>query len=254
MRITTWNVNGLRAAAKKRFTDHVREIAPDALLMQEVRALPEQLPPTIAAPDGWHALWHPAERKGYAGTAIWSRRAPSAIARGFGPADTEGRVLSAHVDGVQLVSLYLPSGASSPERQAAKDAFLISFEPWLRELLAASHPVIVGGDFNIAPTADDIWDPVGNKNNSGFLPHEREWFAGLLDAGWTDLVRAHIGPSKRPYSWWSNRGQARAKDRGWRIDHLIGNAAAAKRSVAASIHREGGLDTSDHAPVTVELR
>lgn len=251
MRITTWNVNGLRAALSKRFHRHLRVIEPDVLLLQEVRALPEQLP--FRKPRGFHAHWHPAERKGYSGVAVWTRRPSVRIAAGPGAPDPEGRVLVVEVGGIRVISAYGPSGSSGPEAQARKDAWMEAFRPWAAEQLAQDRPVILGGDLNVAPTERDIHDPRGNRENSGFLPHERRWFADLLADGWVDLVRAKVGEVQGPYSWWSNRGRARELDRGWRIDHLLGNRSAAERLLAASIHRAGGLDTSDHAPVTVEL-
>jgi len=253
MRITTWNVNGLRAALRKGFENHLEQVAPDVLLLQEVRSTPEQLPWT--EPPGWHPLWHPAERKGYAGVATWSRSPPVLVGTGVaGAPDPDGRVLHARVDGIEVVSVYAPSGSASPEAQTRKDRWMEAFLPFAAAVAASTHPVVLGGDLNVVPTERDIHDPKGNKNNSGFLPHERLWFAALLEAGWVDLVRVALGPVQGPYSWWSNRGQARALDRGWRIDHLLGNAAAAERLVGASIHRPGGLEVSDHAPVTVELR
>jgi exodeoxyribonuclease-3 len=163
-------------------------------------------------------------------------------------------VLRARVDWLQVVSLYLPSGSSGPERQAIKDTFMEDFLTWARPLAALDEPVLIGGDFNVAPTPDDLFNPTGNKKNSGFLEHERAWFASLLESGWTDLFRSHRGPGKGPWSWWSNRGRARELDRGWRIDFVLGNAAATKRLKSASIHREAGVTVSDHAPVTIELR
>ncbi|MCA9491761.1 MAG: exodeoxyribonuclease III [Myxococcales bacterium] len=251
MRITTWNVNGLRAALSKNFQRHVRRIGPDVLLLQEVRALPEQLP--FRKPRGFHAHWNPAEKKGYSGVAVWTRGRSERIATGLGTDDPEGRVLMVDVHGVRVISAYGPSGSSGPEAQARKDLWMEAFRPWAAALLAEDRPVIVGGDLNVAPTERDIHDPRGNKNNSGFLPHERQWFADLLDDGWVDLVRAQVGEAQGPYSWWSNRGKARELDRGWRIDHLLGNRAAAERVVGAEILRQGGLDTSDHAPVSIVL-
>lgn len=254
MRVVTWNVNGLRAALRKGFADHLAAIAPDALMLQEIRVVPEQLPGKWAAPEGWHVSWHPAEKKGYAGTSTWTREPHVELGRGLadGP-DPQGRVLRARVDGVQLVNVYLPSGSSGPERQAAKDAWIEAFLPWATALAASDEPVVLGGDLNIAHTPDDIHNPTGNKKNSGFLPHERAWFTALLEAGWTDLLRAHVGPRKGPYSWWSNRGRARELDRGWRIDYLLGNAAAAVRAQRVWIVREAGLTVSDHAPVCLDL-
>lgn len=255
MRIITWNVNGLRAALRKGFLDHVERLAPDVMLLQEVRALPEQLPKPVADPSGWHVRWHPAEKKGYAGTAIWSRRPLDELGRGMerDDADREGRVISARVDGVRLVSIYLPSGSSNEERQAAKEAWMARFAPWAEALLRSGEPVILGGDLNIAHTDSDIHNPSGNKNNSGFLPHERAWFTELLAQGWHDVLREQVGAQKGPYSWWSNRGRARELDRGWRIDYLLASPAVAGRVRGASIHRQGGIEVSDHAPVIVDL-
>jgi exodeoxyribonuclease-3 len=113
--------------------------------------------------------------------------------------------------------------------------------------------VVVGGDLNIAHTEQDIFYAAGNKKNSGFMPHEREWFGDVLKTGWSDFIREHYGDIDGPYSWWSNRGKARELDRGWRIDYLLGNSAASKRFVDAAIHRPGGMTVSDHAPVTINL-
>lgn len=253
MRITTWNVNGMRAAIRKGIADHLERINPDVLLLQEVRALPEQLPEGWAAPEGWHVHWHPAEKKGYAGTAVWSRKPMKVLGTGLDGDDPEGRVLRVKVGGVQLVSVYLPSGSSSPERQAKKDEWMDVFRPWAQDLFKSRTPVVMGGDLNIAHTASDIFYAKANEKQSGFLPHEREWFGDVLDDGWRDFVREHYGDVQGPYSWWSNRGKARELDRGWRIDYLLGNKAAGKRWENASIDRQGGLEISDHAPVTIEL-
>ncbi len=255
MRITTWNVNGLRAAIRKGFGDCLAQIAPDVLLLQEVRALPEQLPPEWQEPAGWHVHWHPAEKKGYAGTAVWSRWPMEVLGVGLddGCDDREGRVLTVRVQGVILASIYLPSGSSGPERQKVKDAWMDRFFPWAQRMVAKRTPVVLGGDLNIAHTERDIYYAKGNANSSGFLPHERQWFGQLLETGWNDFVREQFGDVDGPYSWWSNRGKARELDRGWRIDYLLGNRAVAKRFSDAAIHRAGGLTVSDHAPVTINL-
>ncbi len=255
MRITTWNVNGLRAALRKGFSDHLDRVGPDVLLLQEVRALPEQLPMPWAAPEGWDVHWHPAQKKGYAGVSVWSRKPMKVLGTGLDESDEdpEGRVLRVKVDGVRLVSIYLPSGSSGDHRQVEKEKWMARFMPWARELAKSRVPTVLGGDFNIAHTERDIFYAKSNEKTSGFLPHERAWFGELLDAGWRDLVREHHGEVQGPYSWWSNRGQARALDRGWRIDYLLANRAAAKRFEAAEIDREAGLAVSDHAPVSVDL-
>ncbi len=259
MRVTTWNVNGLRAALRKGFAAHLDVIAPDVLLLQEVRALPGQLPEGWAEPAGWHVTWHPATKAGYAGTAVWSRRPHTVVGRGLGDgvADDDGRVLRVRVDGeagpVQVASVYLPSGSSSPQRQVGKEAWMQRFLPWAISLRRARTPTLIGGDLNIAHTERDIFYAKSNEKNSGFLPHERAWFGGLLGCGWRDLVREHAGDVDGPYSWWSNRGRARGLDRGWRIDYLLANAAAAGRFRSATTHRDAGLACSDHAPVSVDL-
>lgn len=255
MRITTWNVNGLRAALRKGFEDHLARVSPDVLLLQEVRALPEQLPMQWVAPDGWHVHWHPAKKKGYAGVAAWSRVPMKVLGTGLGDDDddTEGRVLRVKVSGIQIVSVYLPSGSSGDHRQVEKEKWMARFMPWARTLANSRVLTLLGGDFNIAHTERDIFYAKSNEKTSGFLPHERAWFGDLLDLGWRDLVREHVGKVQGPYSWWSNRGRARELDRGWRIDYLLANRAAAKRFNAATIDREAGLTVSDHAPVSVDL-
>ncbi len=253
MRIATWNVNGLRAAIRKGFAGAIARIKPDVLLLQEIRVQPGQLPNEWVSPDGWHVLWHPAERKGYSGTAIWSRYPMTLLGTGLDNDDLEGRVIRVRIQGFELASIYLPSGSSGDERQKVKEAWMAKFLPWTRQFLGKRTPVILGGDLNIAHTEQDIFYAKSNAKTSGFLPHEREWIGGLFDIGWNDFIRQHFGDIQGPYSWWSNRGQARELDRGWRIDYLLGNAAAAKRFQSASIDRQGGLTVSDHAPVVIDL-
>ncbi|MGC6515101.1 MAG: exodeoxyribonuclease III [Myxococcota bacterium] len=254
MRVGTWNVNGMRAALRKGFAEHLEAVAPDVLLLQEVRALPEQLPVAWRAPEGWHVTWHPAEKKGYSGVAIWTREPHHVVAHGLGGPDEEGRVLTVEVGDLTVVSVYLPSGSSGEHRQAIKDAWMPTFQQWARRWLDSPKPVIMGGDFNIAHTENDIHNPRGNKKSSGFLPHEREWFGELLAEGWHDVQREQAGEVKGPYSWWSNRGRARELDRGWRIDYLLANDAAHKAwSGEATTRRASGLTVSDHAIVHADF-
>ena len=253
MRILTWNVNGLRAAIRKGFADHLTRLKPDVVLLQEVRALPEQLPVGWDSPKGWEVIWHPAEKKGYAGTAVWSRFPMEEVGRGILKRDPEGRVLRVRIEGIQLISVYLPSGSSGEERQKRKETWMKSMLPWTKKLVGLDEPVVMGGDFNIAHTEKDIFYAKGNEKNSGFLPHERRWMGRLLKSGWSDYVREHYGDIQGSYSWWSNRGRARELDRGWRIDYLLGNESAAARFRFANVDREGGLTISDHAPVIIEL-
>ena len=253
MRIVTWNVNGLRAALRKGFLDHIAILNPDVVLLQEIRVLPEQLPECYRNPEGWHVIWHPARRKGYAGTAVWSRTTLTEEERGATCPDPEGRVLRVSTQGMQFISAYLPSGSSGDHRQAIKERWLDRFRAWADGLVATRAPIIIGGDFNIAHTERDIFYAKSNEKNSGFLPCERAWMGRLIASGWRDFTREQYGDIQGPYSWWSNRGQARALDRGWRIDYLLGNAAAAKRVQSAHIDRTGGMTISDHAPVVVDL-
>ena len=254
MRIITWNVNGFRAAIRKGLQDHLDALMPDIILFQEVRALPDQLPKEFADPDGWHVVWHPAEKKGYSGTAIWSREPIQVRGRGIGPQDTEGRVLHVSTSGMDVISVYLPSGSSGDERQEIKEGWMAAFRPWADKIRRKRTPVLMGGDLNIVHTARDIFYAKANENTSGYLPHERAWIGDLFHSGWHDFLRESAGNIQGPYSWWSNRGQARALDRGWRIDYLLGNAAAAKQFTSSHIHRNGGLVISDHAPVIVDLK
>jgi exodeoxyribonuclease III len=253
VRITTWNVNGLRAALKKGFAEIIEQIQPDVLLLQETRSLPEQLPAEWAAPEGWHVHWNPAEKKGYSGTAIWSRLPMKVIGTGLDAGDPEGRVIRAKIDGVEVVSVYLPSGSSGDARQQVKEVWMKDFSQWLSGLASSRTPVVIGGDLNVAHTERDIFYAKANEKMSGFMPHEREWIGTVIASGWDDFVRQHYGEMQGPYSWWSNRGRARELDRGWRIDYLLGNKAASQRFTTADICREGGMTVSDHAPVTIEI-
>ena len=256
MRITTWNVNGLRAAIRKGFAEQLLEINPDVLLLQEIRVRPDQLPAEWASPTGWHVTWHPAEKPGYAGTAVWTRLPHRVIARGLHdePACDQGRLLHVAVENLEVASVYLPSGSASAESQSRKEGWMARFRDWADQASQRTSPLLIGGDLNIAHTPRDIFYAKSNQKQSGFMPHEREWFSSLLESGWQDLVRQHAGDVDGPYSWWSNRGQARAKDRGWRIDYLLANRPAAKMFQAAHTHREAGLLVSDHAPVSVDLK
>ncbi len=254
MRITTWNVNGLRAAIRKGIDEYLDKIKPDVLLLQEIRVVPEQLPEEWREPAGWHVHWHPAEKKGYSGTAIFSRKPFKVVSKGTSSeeSDSEGRLISVDCDGLSISSVYLPSGSSAPERQAVKETWMVNFRSWADEY-RVNGPAIFGGDLNVAHTERDIFYAKSNAKTSGFMPHEREWFGELLESGWHDLTREHFGDIQGPYSWWSNRGKARELDRGWRIDYMLANAAVAKRFRKATIHREGGLTVSDHAPVSIDL-
>ena len=257
MRIVTWNVNGIRAAIRKGFDKFVDKIDADVWMLQEVRCLPEQIPANWSIPEGSEMILHPAQKKGYSGVATISKIEMTEVSRGMegalDPNDSEGRVLVTMHDDILLVNTYLPSGSSKEERQQYKETWMSQWRDFIHPLLESDKTVIVAGDLNIAHTENDIWNPKGNAKSSGFLPHEREWFSELLNDGWHDLFREHVGPDAKIFSWWSNRGQARAKDRGWRIDYLLGNQAARDRLISVEIDRQGGLEVSDHAPVILDI-
>ena len=193
-----------------------------------------------------------AQRKGYAGVGMYCRRAPDPVSTGFGSSefDTEGRFLRADFGRLSIVSMYLPSGSSSAERQQAKFRFLAGFMPALERLAASGREFIVCGDWNIAHRAIDLKNWRSNQKNSGFLPEERAWLTGVFErAGWVDVFR-RLDPRPEQYTWWSNRGQAWAKNVGWRIDYQIATPGIAARAVKASIYKARRF--SDHAPLTID--
>ena len=257
MRFVSWNVNGLRAAIRKGIDGYFTMLNPDVTMLQETRSLDEQLPPNWSWPASWHVTLQPAEKKGYSGVAIATVGEHAVLERGKGGKldgnDTEGRVLVCEYKGVLCINTYLPSGSNKDERQHFKEGWMEEWRTWLRPFLDEQRPVVVCGDLNIAHTEDDIWNPKGNANISGFLPQERAWFSELLGDGWTDAFRHVAGEGVKTYSWWSNRGQARGKDRGWRIDYFLLNQAALEVLQDCFIVRQGGLDVSDHAPVVLDL-
>ena len=257
MRFVSWNVNGLRAAIRKGIDSYFDDLDADVTMLQETRTLEEQLPKNWTWPAGWHVTLHPAEKKGYSGVATASKQPHNVLFRGHGgstdPSDSEGRVLVCELDGMVCINTYLPSGSNKEERQQFKEQWMEQWRSFLLPYFDDKRPVIVCGDLNIAHTEDDIWNPKGNAKSSGFLPHERSWFSDLLDDGWTDAFRHLAGEGDKTSSWWSNRGQARVKDRGWRIDYFLLNKAATLALKDCFIVRQGGLDVSDHAPVVLDL-
>jgi len=257
MRIVSWNVNGMRAAIRKGIDRYFEELDADIWMFQEIRCLEEQLPKEWAIPNGYSWILHPAEKKGYSGVATMAKSEFEELGRGKGGVidtdDSEGRVLITRHGNLTLVNTYLPSGSAKEERQHYKEKWMDEWRNFVSKMLTLDEPVILAGDLNIAHTENDIWNPKGNVNTSGFLPQEREWFTQLLGDGWHDLFREYVGEGEKKYSWWSNRGQARIKDRGWRIDYFLGNNAAFSMLSSCRIERRGGLEVSDHAPVILDL-
>ncbi|MFG3022171.1 exodeoxyribonuclease III [Streptomyces sp. NPDC048254] len=260
--VTSVNVNGLRAAAKKGFVEWLAETSADVLCLQEVRAEPQQLPEGVRAPGGWHVVHAPAAAKGRAGVSLYTRREPDRVRVGFGSRefDASGRYVEVDLPGVTVASLYLPSGEVGTERQDEKYRFMDEFLAYLKELreraAADGREVVVCGDWNIAHQQADLKNWRGNTKNSGFLPEEREWLGSVLDpadGGYVDVVRALHPEVEGPYSWWSYRGRAFDNDAGWRIDLAVATPGLAARAVKAVVERAASHDErwSDHAPVTV---
>jgi exodeoxyribonuclease-3 len=260
--VTSVNVNGLRAAAKKGFVEWLADTSADVLCLQEVRAEPEQLPEAVRAPEGWHVTHAPAAAKGRAGVSLYTRREPDRVQVGFGSAefDAGGRYVEADLLGVTVASLYLPSGEVGTERQDETSRFMGEFLAHLRELreraAADGREVLVCGDWNIAHQQADLKNWRGNTKNSGFLPEEREWLTSVLTpgvGGYVDVVRALHPETEGPYTWWSYRGRAFENDSGWRIDYHVATPGLAARAVKGSVERAAthAERWSDHAPVTV---
>ena len=254
VRIITLNLNGIRSAWSKGVLPWIAAQKADFVCLQELKAQEGDLTDDMRKPDGLHAYYHAAEKKGYSGVGLWCRREPDEVKIGLGNAefDAEGRYLQADFGKLSVVSLYLPSGSSSPERQEAKFRFMDFFYPHLVELARSGRDVVVCGDWNIAHREIDLKNWKGNRKNSGFLPEERAWIGSVLDdAGWSDVYRRlHPETTDACYTWWSNRGQAWAKNVGWRIDYQLATPTLAATARSASIHKEQRF--SDHAPLTID--
>ena len=255
MRIVSWNVNGLRAAAKKGFLDWLDADGADIVGLQEVRARPEQLPAAVREPEGRHTHWVAAERKGYSGVGLLSRVAPDEVVEQLGePAmDTEGRFHLARFGPLQVVNAYFPNG-SGRDRDNSRIPFKLDFYRRVFDLMddALRHdqPALVMGDFNTAHEEIDLARPRQNVETSGFRPEERAEITRWLDAGWVDTFRA-LHPNEARYSWWSQRRGVREKNIGWRIDYVLATPAAMRHVRAAFIDVD--VFGSDHCPVGVEL-
>ena len=258
LRIISLNLNGIRSAWNKGVYPWLQTEAPDIVCLQELKAQHIDLGAEMLNPGGWSARYHTAAKKGYSGVGLWSRREPDQVQEGIGDAefDAEGRYLRADFGRLSVISLYLPSGSSSPERQEAKFRFMARFYPILCELAASGRDVVVCGDWNIAHKEIDLKNWKSNQKNSGFLPEERDWMTKLLHTtdptgGLVDVYR-QLQPTatETAYTWWSNRGQAYAKNVGWRLDYHLATPALASLARSENIYKD--VKFSDHAPVTVD--
>jgi len=224
----------------------------DLVCLQETKAQVHQLSDPVFHPKKWHTEYHDAQKKGYSGTAILSKLKPAKVICGLGIdwIDCEGRYLEYRFGNLSVISLYMPSGSSGDERQAFKIRMMDAFLPHLKKLRAAKRSVIICGDWNIGHTEADIRNWRGNRKNSGFLPEERAWIGSLFDThGYCDAFR-QLPQKEHEYTWWSQRGQARAKNVGWRIDYQIASDDLAAKVSKTRIYRDRVF--SDHAPLIID--
>lgn len=252
MRIISFNANGLRSAASKGFFDWFADQDCDLLCVQETKAQEHQLTGDAFQPAGYRSFFRDAStRKGYSGVAIYSRREPDEVrtALGWADFDEEGRYIEARFGNLSVVSLYFPSGSSGEVRQAYKFRCMDWFGPILDDWLASGRDYVVCGDWNIVRSEKDIRNWRSNQKNSGCLPEERAWMNGLVERGWIDSYR-HLRPEGEDYTWWSQRGAARANDVGWRIDYQMVSPGLAAKLRDCAIYLEPKF--SDHAPCAVD--
>jgi len=256
-RLTSLNLNGIRSAASKGVEAWLEDHVPDCICVQEIKAQLPDLADKFDRLAGLRGYFHLAEKKGYSGVGIYTRHEPSAVIAGYGSPefDAEGRYLEARFDTLErkfsVISAYFPSGSSGPERQQAKYRFLGEFYPVLQRL-KAERDFVLCGDVNIAHQEIDLKNWKSNQKNSGFLPEERAWMSRVLDELQLVDVYRRLKPdaTSESYTWWSNRGQAYAKNVGWRLDYHLATPAIAALARGESIYK--GQKFSDHAPITIE--
>jgi exodeoxyribonuclease-3 len=251
LRITTFNANGIRAAARKGFLAWLRRTSPDVLCIQETKAQEHQLPPEALDLSDYSYAFVDAVKKGYSGVAIYAKRPPQEIVRGFGmpDMDAEGRCVRFDWDALSIASIYVPSGTSGEERQRVKESFLERYLAQLAAMRSDGRSYVLCGDFNIAHRDIDTFDPVANARVTGFLPQERAWMDTVVEhVGWVDAFREVDRETKR-YTWWSNWPGAFERNLGWRIDYQLVTPDLAAFVRSAAIYRDERF--SDHAPLTI---
>lgn len=253
-KIVSYNVNGIRAALTKGWIDWVKTEDPDIICLQEIKAETEKLDLSLFAQAGYeHNYWHSAEKKGYSGVAILSKKKPKHIEIGCGNRlyDSEGRILRADYGDLSVISLYMPSGTTGEERQNFKYGMMDFFQKYIDKLKKSKPNLIICGDWNICHREIDIHNPVSNAKSSGFLPDERKWIGQFIDSGFVDTFR-HFNPNPHQYTWWTFRFNARAKNLGWRIDYAMASENIKNELISASIMPEA--KHSDHCPIALTIR
>jgi len=252
MRIVSYNVNGIRAAMRKGLLEWITEDNADVYCFQEIKANLADIPVTDFENIGYKSHWFPAQKKGYSGVGILYKEPIDEVIFGMNnkQADMEGRTIQANLNNFKLVNTYFPSGSSGDERQAYKMEFLDEYLHFSQTLRAQTENIIIVGDYNICHKPIDIHDPIRNKNSSGFLPEEREWMDLFFDSGFVDTFRL-INPQPHQYTWWSYRANARANNKGWRIDYISVSEKMMDRVQDAGILAD--VMHSDHCPIFVEI-
>ena len=253
MKIITYNVNGIRSAMTKGWLSWLQASNADVVCLQEIKATPDVLTDLLLVEQmGYEHYWYPAEKKGYSGTAIFTKRKPNHVEFGCGISefDREGRNIRVDFDDVSVMSVYFPSGSSGDERQDFKYHFLDQFGEYLHQLKWAYPNLVISGDYNICHKPIDIHNPKSNANSSGFLPAEREWMDNFVASGFVDTFR-HLNKEPHNYTWWSFRANSRAKNLGWRIDYNMVTQPLQSLIKRAAILPEARH--SDHCPVLLEL-
>ena len=249
MKLVSWNVNGIRACVQKGFLDFFKEVDADVFCIQESKMQAGQLDLEL---EGYHQYWNYAEKKGYSGTAIFTKKEPISVSYGIGieEHDKEGRVITLEFEDFYMITVYTPNSqnelARLPYRMTWEDAFLA----YLKKL-EKTKPVVFCGDLNVAHKEIDLKNPKTNRKNAGFTDEEREKFSTLLEAGFVDTFRHFYPEMENIYSWWSYRFSARAKNAGWRIDYFVVSECLKDRLVDAKILTE--IMGSDHCPVVLEM-
>ncbi|MEQ8688553.1 MAG: exodeoxyribonuclease III [Imperialibacter sp.] len=251
--VISYNVNGIRSAVSKGITQWLKEKDPQIVCFQELKAHKEQIPISLFENLGYHCYWFPAVKKGYSGVAILSKTKPKHVEYGSGidQSDYEGRVIRADFRHYSVMSVYVPSGSSGDERQGYKMQWLGEFTDYIKKVKADHPKLIISGDYNICHKPIDIHDPVSNKKSSGFLPEEREWLTEFIDTGFVDSFR-QFNAAPHQYSWWTFRANARANNKGWRIDYHLATQEMAADLVHAEILPQ--VVHSDHCPVGLSIK
>lgn len=254
MKIISWNVNGIRACVKKGFLNFLTSHQPDVMCIQETKAHKEQLTEDVITPKGYQSYWSSAERKGYSGTLTYIKEGLNLeeVKYGIGikKFDSEGRFVITQVQGMTIYNIYFPNGSSGDVRHQYKMDFLKKFLSHIKKEQKKNKNLIILGDFNVAPEDIDVFDPVGLKNVSGFLPEEKEWFKKFSKEGFLDTFRFK-NPKKQVFSWWSYREMARISNRGWRIDHICVSESLKKKVEKAELWCD--ISGSDHCPAVLYI-